>query len=106
MPVRSMTAFAQVKGEAGEQLAFTLSLKSVNHRFLDLNLRMPSETDALEMKLRRALKEKLARGHVDVMLGIERGVGAQFEVNRELVGGYIQAFRAASKQFAVSVEPD
>jgi uncharacterized protein (TIGR00255 family) len=106
MPVRSMTAFAQVKGQASEQLAFTLSLKSVNHRFLDLNLRMPSETDALEMKLRRALKDKLARGHVDVILGIERGAAAQFEVNRDLVGGYVQAFRAAAKQFAVSAEPD
>ena len=106
MPVRSMTAFAQVKGQAGEQLAFTLSLKSVNHRFLDLNLRMPSETDALEMKLRRALKDKLARGHVDAILGIERGATAQFEVNKDLVGGYVQAFRAAAKQFAVSAEPD
>jgi len=104
--VRSMTAFAQVKGQASEQLGFTLSLKSVNHRFLDLNLRMPSETDALEMKLRRALKDKLARGHVDVILGIERGATAQFEVNKDLVGGYVQAFRAAAKQFAVSAEPD
>jgi uncharacterized protein (TIGR00255 family) len=106
MPVRSMTAFAQVKGQSGEQLAFTLSLKSVNHRFLDLNLRMPSETDALEMKLRRALKEKLARGHVDLMLSIERGAGGQFEVNKALVGGYVQAFRAAAKEFAVPAEPD
>jgi uncharacterized protein (TIGR00255 family) len=101
-----MTAFAQVKGQAGEALAFSVSLKSVNHRFLDLNLRMPSETDALEMKLRRALKDKLARGHVDLTLGIERGVGGQFEVNKPLVGGYLQAFRAASKEFAVSAEPD
>jgi len=101
-----MTAFAQVKGQAGEQLAFTLSLKSVNHRFLDLNLRMPSETDALEMKLRRALKDKLARGHVDLTLGIERAAGAQFEVNKDLVGGYVKAFRAAAKEFAVAAEPD
>src|SRR3954470_19222909 len=106
MPVRSMTAFAQVKGQAGEQLAFTLSLKSVNHRFLDLNLRMPSKTDALEMKLRRVLKEKLARGHVDVTLAIERGTGAQFEVNKTLVGGYVEAFRAAARVFGVAGEPD
>jgi uncharacterized protein (TIGR00255 family) len=101
-----MTAFAQVKGEAGEQLAFTLSLKSVNHRFLDLNLRMPSEMDALEMKLRRTLKDKLARGHVDLALAIERGAGAQFEVNKTMVGGYVAAFRAAAKEFGVAAEPD
>lgn len=101
-----MTAFAQVKGQAGDQLAFTVSLKSVNHRFLDLNLRMPSETDGLEMKMRKALKEKLARGHVDVTLAIERGAGAQFEVNKTLVGGYVEAFRAAARTFAVTAEPD
>lgn len=101
-----MTGFAQVKGEAGERLSFTLSLKSVNHRFLDLHLRMPAETDALEMKLRRALKEKLARGHVELTLTLTRGGGEAFAINRELVGGYVQAFRAAAKEFAVTGEPD
>jgi len=101
-----MTAFAQVKGQAGDQLAFSLSLKSVNHRFLDLNLRMPSETDGLEMKMRKALKEKLARGHVDVTLAIERATSMQFEVNKTLVGGYVEAFRAAARGFGVTGEPD
>jgi len=54
--------FAQVKGQVHAQMAFALSLKSVNHRFLDLHFRLPSDTDSLEMKLRRILKEKLARG--------------------------------------------
>ena len=70
MPLRSMTGFAQVKGQVNAQLAFALSLKSVNHRFLDLHFRLPSDTDALEMKLRRMLKEKMARGHVEVILNL------------------------------------
>ena len=44
MSIRSMTGFAQVEGQVNGQLSFTLSLKSVNHRFLDLHFRMPSET--------------------------------------------------------------
>jgi uncharacterized protein (TIGR00255 family) len=104
--VRSMTGFAQVTGQVTEQLSFTLSLKAVNHRFLDLHLRMPSETDALEMKLRRALKDKLTRGHVDVILGIQRGSGAAIAVNRELVGGYIAAFRDIAREFSVTGDPD
>jgi uncharacterized protein (TIGR00255 family) len=104
--VRSMTGFAQVAGQASEQLGFTLSLKAVNHRFLDLHLRMPAETDALEMKLRRALKDKLTRGHVDVVLGIQRGSGTGIAVNRELVSGYIAAFRSVAQEFGVSAEPD
>ena len=99
MPIRSMTGFAQVKGqlsaaEGKGQLGFTVSLKSVNHRFLDLHFRMPSETDALEMKLRRLFKEKLARGHIELSLNIDRSGGDGFALNKQLVGAYIQAFRA------------
>jgi len=110
MPIRSMTGFAQVKGQVTDsrssQLSFTLSLKSVNHRFLDMHFRMPSDSDALEMKLRRLLKEKLARGHVELALNLERGGGESFALNRQIVGGYIQAFRAAAAEFGLAAEPD
>ena len=106
MSIRSMTGFAQVKGQAGDQTAFTLSLKSVNHRFLDLHLRLPADSDALEIKVRRLLKEKLARGHVEVTLSLERAGGAVFGFNRELVSGYVAAFRAAAKEFGIAAEPD
>src|SRR5689334_2649227 len=99
MPIRSMTGFAQVRGEiehnppstdaaaSNGRLAFALSLKSVNHRFLDLHFRLPSGTDSLEMQLRRLLKEKIARGHVEVSLSLERTSSEAFALNRELVGG-------------------
>ncbi|HEV7523103.1 MAG TPA: YicC/YloC family endoribonuclease [Candidatus Angelobacter sp.] len=106
MPIRSMTGFAQVKSQAGEGTSFTLSLKSVNHRFLDPQLRMPIEMDELEMKIRRVLKERLARGHVDVTLGVERRGGGSYEFNRELVGGYVEAFRKAAREFGTTGEPD
>ncbi len=123
-----MTGFAQVRGEVRSngseetpptsvaastaartsdgRLAFTLSLKSVNHRFLDLHFRLPSGTDGLEMQLRRLLKEKMARGHVEVTLSLERASGENFSINREIVGGYIAAFRAAAAEFSLAVEPD
>jgi uncharacterized protein (TIGR00255 family) len=106
MKVRSMTGFAQVKGQVDDQLSFTLSLKSVNHRFLDLHLRMPQDSDGLEMKLRRMLKSKLARGHVDLALTLERSSGAEFSINRSLVRGYVEAFRALAKEFGITAEPD
>ena len=106
MPIRSMTGFAQVKGQINTKLNFSLSLKSVNHRFLDLHFRMPSESDALEMKLRRMLKEKIARGHVELTLSLDRGSSDGFALNRELVGGYLQAFRAAAAEFKLAAEPD
>jgi len=106
MSIRSMTGFAQVKGQVTPQLGFMLSLKSVNHRFLDLHFRMPSESDGLEMKLRRIFKEKVARGHLELTLSLERGTAEGFALNRQLVSGYIEAFRAAANEFKVSAEPD
>jgi uncharacterized protein (TIGR00255 family) len=110
-----MTGFAQVKGQVTDprtdvsgknQLGFTLSLKSVNHRFLDVHFRMPSDSDSLEMKLRRLLKEKIARGHVELTLNLDRGGGESFSLNRQIVGGYIQAFRTAAAEFSLAAEPD
>src|SRR5581483_6483206 len=106
MTIKSMTGFAQVKGHINDQTAFTLSLKSVNHRFLDLHLRMPADTDALEMRVRRVLKEKLSRGHVELTFSLERSGGNGFALNREVVSGYISAFRQAAKENAITGEPD
>jgi len=106
MPLRSMTGFAQVKGQVSAQLAFALSLKSVNHRFLDLHFRLPTDTDELEMKLRRILKEKMARGHVEVTLNLERSGSNGVAINRQLIASYVAAFRAAADEFGVEGEPD
>ncbi len=106
MAVRSMTGFAQVKGQLNDQLAFTLTLKSVNHRFLDLHLRMPPDSEALEMKIRRVLKDKMARGHVELTLSIDRVQGQSLGFNQELVHGYVKAYRAAAQEFGISGEPD
>src|SRR6266478_1119225 len=100
MSIRSMTGFAQVKSLASDGTSFTLSLKSVNHRFLDPQLRLPPDMDELEMKIRRILKERLARGHVEVTLSVERRSGQGYEFNRELVGGYVAAFRKAAAEFS------
>ncbi len=121
MPIRSMTGFAQVRGEiqrpdstsrtvtpaaSNGGMAFSLSLKSVNHRFLDLHFRFPSGTDSLEMQLRRLLKEKMGRGHVEISLSLERTTSETFAVNREIIGGYIAAFRAVAAEFSIAAVPD
>jgi len=104
--IRSMTGFAQVKGQLNGGTAFTLSIKSVNHRFLDLHFRLPANADTLEMSLRKVLKEKLARGHVDVNLSFEQGSAGSLMLNRQLVSAYVQAFRAAAIEAGIAAEPD
>lgn len=105
MPIRSMTGFAEVKGQINS-VGFSLSIKSVNHRFLDLHFHLPPNSDALEMTLRRTLKEKLARGHLDVNLSFDQGGAAPFALNRQLVVAYVQAFRAAAVEAGMAAEPD
>ncbi|MGA7462718.1 MAG: YicC/YloC family endoribonuclease [Candidatus Korobacteraceae bacterium] len=106
MNVRSMTGYAQIKVHVDDQLTLSLSLKSVNHRFLDLHLRMPGDLDPIEIKVRRLLKERLHRGHIEVTISLERSGGAAFSVNRDLVGGYLRTFREVAEEFGVSAEPD
>ncbi len=104
--IYSMTGFASLRSSAKEGLGFTLTMKSVNHRFLDLNLRLPSSCDGLEMQMRRLLKESLRRGHVDVTLQVERRASAEVQLNADLLGAYLQAFREAAAVHGVAGEPD
>ena len=110
MPIFSMTGFARsqvrVPLRDQDQIAYTLTLKSVNHRFLDVQLRLPSGLDALEMELRRILKEKLVRGHVDLTLSIDRTSQQKAGYNRELVEGYLAAFAAAREEHGLGGQPD
>jgi len=104
--IYSMTGFANLRGSVTEQLAFTLTIKSVNHRFLDLQFRLPSSCDGLEIKLRRMLKEKLHRGHVDVILQLERKTTSQLQLNTDLLEAYMRAFREGSELHGLTREPD
>jgi uncharacterized protein (TIGR00255 family) len=106
MPIYSMTGFARTQVRVHDQLVYTLSLKSVNHRFLDIQLRLPSGLDALEMELRRALKENLVRGHVELTLSVDRSAQQKTGYNRELVANFVQAFRTARDEFSLGGEPD
>lgn len=110
MPIYSMTGFARVQVRVPvreqNQISYTLTLKSVNHRFLDVQLRLPLGLDALEMELRKLLKASLVRGHVDLTLSVDRAAQQTAGYNRELVAGYITAFEAARKEHGLNGEPD
>jgi uncharacterized protein (TIGR00255 family) len=101
-----MTGFARLAGRVSDALSFTISLKSVNHRFLDPQLRMPSGTESLEMRIRRTLKEKLVRGHVEFTLSLERNAERPSQYNGVLVETYISAFRAAAAEHGLDQQPD
>ena len=108
-PIYSMTGYATAQSATADGIAFMLTLKSVNHRFLDLNLRLPGDCDALEVVLRRLIKERVQRGHVDVTLHVDRRAreaGQAVQLNRELLAAHLRIFHEAAKLHHFNVEPD
>jgi uncharacterized protein (TIGR00255 family) len=106
MSVRSMTGFARVR-TAAEEGEFTLSVKSVNHRALDLHFHLPPELDPFEAALRRAIKTRVARGHVQIHMSFTPAAGAsEGAINKPLLAAYLGAFEAAAKEFGISGKPD
>jgi uncharacterized protein (TIGR00255 family) len=85
----SMTGYAQARAER-DGLALRVSVKSVNHRFLDVKLRTPEALDMYELRLRQIVREKIHRGHVEVTVNIEPAKSSPVQVNIELVNAYLK----------------
>ena len=103
--IYSMTGFAQARAER-EGSSVRINLRSVNHRFLDLHLRMPDGFEVFESRIRQAIRNRLRRGHVDVNVYYEPGGNGRIEVNRELVESYMNAVERLRQEFGVKTEPD
>jgi uncharacterized protein (TIGR00255 family) len=102
---RSMTGYAMVRGEfCGWNIR--VSVKSVNHRFLDVKLRMPESLEPFEHKLRQAVRTQIHRGHIDVHVSAEPGEAAPVHVNRELLKKYVEAAEGLQQQTGSKSELD
>jgi uncharacterized protein (TIGR00255 family) len=101
-----MTGFARVRKEF-PQGELVLSLKSVNHRGLDLHFHLPNELDALENDVRAVIKTGVARGHLQIHVGLTRTVaGEAAPLNRAMFHAYMAAFREAAQLYAIDAQPD
>ena len=100
-----MTGFARVR-RAIEHGEIVVSLKSVNHRALDLHFHLPSELDPLENEIRGVIKKGVARGHMQVNVSLNRQSTGAASLNRELFDLYLQAFREAAERYQLQGQPD
>ena len=101
-----MTGFARV-AKAFEGGEIIVSLKSVNHRGLDLHFRLPGDFDALESDIRALLKAGMARGHVQINVETHRtAASAAAGLNRPLLDAYMRAFREAAEVCGIEAQPD
>ncbi len=103
--LKSMTGYAQARVEQ-DGWALRISLRSVNHRFLDLHFRLPEGFEAFEPRIRQAVRGRLRRGHVDVTLHYEPAGPAAVHVHRDVAAAYLSAAEEIRKQFGLKTEPD
>jgi len=100
-----MTGYAQAQTcENGWSLR--LSVRSVNHRFLDLHLRVPEGFEPLEPRIRQIVRERVRRGHLDVTLRYDLAGPAAVGVNHEVAAAYLRAVSELRTQFGLQAEPD
>jgi len=101
-----MTGFARVRKEI-EQGEIVLSLKSVNHRGLDMHFHMPPELDAIENEVRTTIKNGVARGHLQIHVAWTRtGAAGAAPLNRALLAAYMSAFREGAELYHLPDQPD
>jgi len=97
-----MTGFARVR-KAIPQGEIVLSLKSVNHRGLDLHFHLPHELDPIENDIRNAIRAGVVRGHVQIHVTFTRAAAdGPAPLNRNLLAAYMAAFREAAAIYGVS----
>ena len=106
--VASMTGFAAMEGTLMGGRSFSLTIKGVNHRHLDLSVRLPGGLDGLETGLRQAVKAEIRRGHVDLTMLLEKAAAttAILEVDYGLLESYVHAFKNAAQRLHLTQEPD
>ena len=98
--IKSMTGFGRCEN-ATEKCKFTVELKSVNHRYLDVNLKMPKKLNFFESSIRNLLKEYIERGKVDVFITYEDYSENNFALkyNATLAGEYLKYLNDMAEQF-------
>ncbi len=98
--IKSMTGFGRCEVAEGSR-KFTVEMKAVNHRYLDVNIKMPKKLNFFESAIRSELKNYIARGKVDVFISYEDLSESTVNVhyNREIASEYLEYLRQMAEEF-------
>ncbi len=100
-----MTGFGRGSA-AGDEFNVTVEIKTVNNRYLDIHFRLGQELAPLEMSIRKLISSRLSRGRVDLSINFERIGAPTYEINRQLIAGYVTALREIQSEFNLSGDVD
>lgn len=100
--IKSMTGFGRCEMEENNR-KFTVELKSVNHRYLDVNIKMPKKLNFFESSIRNLLKEYIQRGKVDVFITYEDFSEHNISVkyNKDVAAEYLKYLNQMAEQFGL-----
>ncbi|MBL4930817.1 YicC/YloC family endoribonuclease [Clostridium paridis] len=100
---KSMTGFGRATSKEGSERIFTVEMKSVNHRYLDLNIRMPKSMISFEDKIRRCISKKINRGKIDIFINLkDYHKGDQVtRFNETLADSYYNSLLEIEKRYPV-----
>ena len=100
--IKSMTGFGRCEVSDADR-RFTVEMKTVNHRYLDVNLKMPKSLNFFEASIRGILKEYLQRGKVDLFITCEDVAQENVSIryNREAAGRYLEYLRQMAREFGL-----
>jgi len=103
--IRSMTGYAETVADR-DGTVLKVSLRSVNHRFLDLHVHLPEGLQSLEGKVRREVQERNPRGRLDLKVILEGEASAPPQVDEALLGQYVELFRRLGRQYGLAERTD
>ena len=100
--IKSMTGFGRCEVTEGNR-KYTVEIKSVNHRYLDVNIKMPKSLNFFESTIRTLLKEYMERGKVDLYITYEDFSEERFSLkyNEELAGEYLAHLKEMAEKFGL-----
>jgi len=104
--IKSMTGFASVTADE-PAAAIGVTVRGVNHRFLDVQLRAPASLGAIESRLRALVQQRIARGRVDLSISVQsrRQPAADVEVNEQVIEALSAAFQRLRERGLVDTAP-
>lgn len=106
MMIRSMTGFGQAERSV-QETRIQIDMKTVNHRYHEINVRMPREWLHLEEPLKKRIQQQVKRGRVDVFVNIDREPSASVTVELDwtLADGYIDAAKQMNERYGLAGFP-
>jgi len=103
--LRSMTGYSRVRADEGDY-ALSVGVKSINHRFLDLQIRVSAGLEPFEPVVRSLVKDHISRGRVEIQVTLERAGSTALQLDRKLLDAYVARLQELRQELGFASEPD